>query len=366
MPAVTPSFLLDFESKVQRLVGGDYERLASNLWWPRIVKTRTTGARRDVLTWLLDTAQIRYGNQDGGRIRFDDLVSNMTEIEHQEANAGLRLHKHQFEDTDGDGLELGSEWARQIGAYMAYWPQKQATRFLKEAHNVQTVSGGVSSGFTAYDGLAFFAKNHPLNPYNPNAGTYANLLDGAAASTPSTDAQDADYPGGCPIDASVTLDVAYENLAKVFGYISGLKAPNGEDPRYIAPVGILAGPKLSVRVNQLMNAKFIAQAATGGGAGASDVEGYINFMGFEGPIMAHELAGFESNKTYFVVAKQVQTNQLGGVVYTEREPFKIGYYNGSVDAVIGRTKIFEWQLSGRNSIAPGHPYLIFKVTATTT
>lgn len=363
---LTPQYLADFETEMKVLAGTDYDRLTSELWWDKIAKVRTSGARRDVFMWLLATAQIEYGNQDGGSMRFEQLEAMMTEIEHQEANSGFKLDRYQLDDTDGRGWDMGTEWSKQIGRYMAYWPQKQVANFLKTAHSVRTLgSDGKFTGFTAYDQLAFFAKNHPVNPFRPSAGTYANLLDGAAASTPSTDLNDAIYPGGCPIDVGVTLDIAIANLTKVYTYITSLKMPNGEDPRFLHPMGIICGPALGVRAAHLMNAKFLAGNAGGGGAASVDFQGVIASMGWQAPIIAPELASFESNTTYFVVAKEMAASELGAIVYTEREPFKISYYDGSIDAQLDRVKRLEWHVSGRNSVSPGHPYHLFKVTATT-
>lgn len=368
---LSPEYLANFETELKVVSGTDYDRLNSELWWTKIAKTRTSGARRDILTWLLATAQLKYGNQDGGTMRFEQLESMMTEITHQEANGGLELDKYQLDDVGGGGWDAGVEWAKQIGAYMAYWPQKQVTRFLKEGHLTQTLiagSNGQTQGFTAYDGLAFFSNAHPVNPFRPAAGTYANLFTGAAASTPATDLNDAIYPGACPIHSpasggsSVTLDVAIENLTKVYAYITSLTMPNGEDPRYLHPMGIICAPALSIRANQLMNAKHIVMAGTGG-AGSADISGVIANMGWQAPISAAELANFEGGTTYFVVAKEMASNEIGGVIYTEREPFSIAFYDGRIDADLGRIKKLQWQVSGRNSVAPGHPYHIFKVKA---
>ena len=365
MPGVlTPSYLADFETEMKVVSGTDYDRLNDKLWWPSVVKRRTTGSRREILTWLLATAQIEYGNQDGGTMRFEQLESMLTELVHQEANSGFKMHKYQLDDTDGNGWDLGTEWAKQIGAYMAYWPQKQAARFLKEAHNLQTVgAAGKLSGFTAYDLLAFFSNAHPVNPFRPETGTYANIFTGAASSTPSTDLLDAIYPGACPIDVSVTLEVAIQNLTKIFAYITSLVMPNGEDPRNLSPMGIICAPALGVRANQLFNSKFISASNSGTGGGSQDIEGIVSGMGFQAPLIAPELATFENGTTFFVLAKEAQASELGAIIYTEREPFKISYYDGAIDAQLDRLKQLEWHLSGRNSVSPGHPYHLFKCKA---
>jgi phage major head subunit gpT-like protein len=335
---------------MQIITEREYTRLSSNVWYPRITKPRKSTGRRDVIMWLLSTAQIRSQGK-GGNISYSDLVSTYTEIENLYAGEGLKLSKAQLTDTDGGGMDLASQWSGDIGAYMAYWPQKLATHLLKNAHNLAT-----AGGYTGYDQKAFFAADHPVNPFDSNAGTYANILTGASApasgNTPA-------YPGACPIDDSVTTDVALQNMGKIFSYIASIKMPNGEDPRFLRPSTLLVPPRMYPRAVQLTSAKFLAQAA-GSSAGSADVEALIKALGFATPIMADELAGFESDTTFFVGCEQMAASQLGAVIYTEREPFEINYY-GTVDqAVLGRAQELEWQCHGRNVVSSGHPYLLFK------
>ena len=347
MPALTPTFIMDLESRMSVITETEYNRLNSNLWWTGLTKLRSMTGRRDVVTWLLSTAQIKDQGK-GGNIAFDDLVSTLTEFENKYSGAGLKLRRAQLEDTDGDGMQLASEWSAQIGAYMAYWPQKQVTYFLKNAHT--------ASLFTAYDTKAYFATDHPVNPFNTAAGTYQNIFTGspvgASGNTPA-------YPGTCPIDDTQTTDVALSNLAKIMSYIASIKMPNGEDPRYLRPRSIYCSPRLFPRAVQLTNAKFLAQAA-GSSAGSGDVEALIKALGFATPVMVDELAGFESDTTFYVGCEQVSSTQLGAIIYGQRDPYVINYY-GTVDqAVLGRAQELEWQCHGRNVVTAGHPYLLFK------
>jgi phage major head subunit gpT-like protein len=359
MPALTPQFLFDLESNMQVLTENEYARLSSNLWWSRLMKTKTTNRGRELLIWLLSTAQIEDLEEMGGKMVFTDLVSNYTEITSSFAGQGLKLFRPQIEDTDGNGVDFATKWSGDMGAYMAYWPQKLLVKAIKEGHQ---------SDRLGYDGVPFFSNAHPLNPFNDAAGTYANLLTGAAASTPATDLMDALYPGACPIDDSVTVDVALVNLAKVTAYIESIRMPNGDDPRFLRPVAIVAPPRMKQRVVQLTNAKFIAQAATGGAATA-DVEKLITSMGFVEPIIASEFSGFEDNKTWFLACEELSSSQLGGFIYLNREPFSIRYYTGAgggngVDAQLDRMDELEWHCKGRNKVGYGHPYTFFKIKAT--
>lgn len=332
---------MDLESRMSVLTESEYARMRQNLWWQTITKVRPSNARREVVTWLLSTAQIKDMGK-GGNIAFDDLVSTFTEYENKFAGSGLKLARAQLEDTDGGGMDLAGQWATDIGAYMAYWPQKQVSYFLKNAHT--------ASLFTGYDSKAFFATDHPFNPLNTGLGSFQNIFTGAASGS---------YPGACPIDLSVSADTALANLTKIFAYIASIKMPNGEDPRFLRPRAILCGPTLFPRAVQLTSAKFLAQVASSG-AGSGDVEALIKALGYATPTVCDELSGFESDTTFFVAAEQASTSQLGAVIYSDREPFKINYFGTQDQVELSRKQELEWHCIGRNVVAPGHPFLLFK------
>lgn len=343
MPALTPSFLFDFESNMQAITENEYARFSANLWWSKFMRTRPSGSRQEIISWLLSTAKIENLEKFGGKVPFEDLVATYTTYENLYAGAGLKLRRAQVEDLDGNGLELGGKWSADIGAYMGYWPQKQLVSLIKNGH---------LSTSQSYDKVAFFSASHPVNPFNTGAGTYSNLLTGGTAA---------------PIDDSVTVDVALTNLSKAIAAVKSIKMPNGEDPRFLKPVALMGGPRLQQRLVQLTNAKFIAQAAaTGGGSG--DVEALIQSMGFVQPIIADELAGFESDTTWFLGCEEITSSQLGAFVYVDREPFKINYYTGASggiqDAELDRKDELEWHCKGRNVAGYGHPYAFFKCKAT--
>jgi hypothetical protein len=346
MGALTPQLVASLETRMQTLTESEYAELVKGLWWQTITKVRPSTGLKEIITWLLSTAMIKDQGK-GGNIGFGDLVSTYTEIENRYSGDGLRLTVAQLTDTyngikGGLGFDLAAQWSTDIGAQMAYWPQAQAAHFLKNAHNLAG-----AGGYTGYDGKAFFATDHPYNPFNVGAGTYKNLFTGG-------DAAD--------ISSAVTVDVALDNMAKVFALIASIKQANGQQPRRLRPKAIICGPKLFPRAVQLTSAKIIAQAATGGAASA-DVEGFIKALGYATPICADELDGFESDTTWFVAAEQVTSRQLGAVIYLEREPFRINYYGNVDQAELSRKDELEWHCKGRNAIAPGHPFLLFKVKA---
>lgn len=338
MPALTPSFLMDLESRMRTIRENEYLELAKDLWWDKATKVMTSGGRREIVTWVINSAQLEV--KDDGSIAFDDMLIHETEFAPGFAGKGLKLRRSQLEDLDGNGMQLASEWSSQMGAQQAYWPQKQIAQFMKD---------GALSTSLAYDGLPFFSASHLLNPLDASKGTFSNLFTGV------------------PIGTAVSADVALANLSDVFSRIASIKMPNGSDPRRLRPAAILCNPKLFPRAAQITNAKFIAQAASSGG-GSGDVEALITSLGYGQPICADEFAGFESDTTYFVLAKQATSSQLGGMVYIDREAFKTTYYTGQgggtgVDAFLDRANILEWHTTGRNAAGYGHPYAVFKCTA---
>lgn len=355
MPALTPSFLFDFESNLSAIVEDEYKRFSANMWWAKFMKQRPSSSRVEIISWLLSTAQIEPLGKMGGNLPFEDLVAKYTTYEPTFAGTGLKLRRPQIEDLDGNGLELGAKWAADVGAQMGYWPQKVLVNLLKQGHT--TTLG------TAYDGLSFFNAAHPVNPFNTGAGNYCNLFTGAAAGI---------QPGALPIDDSVTVDVALTNLSKAVAAIRAIKMPNGVDPRFLRAATIVAPPRMQARVAQLTNAKFIAQSAAGGALGASgsgDVEAFISSLGTVEPVIADELAGFESDTTWFLACEEQAASTLGSFVYVNREPFKITYYTGQgggngVDADLDRAEELEWHCKGRNVGGYGHPYTFFKIKAT--
>lgn len=349
MPALTPQYLMDLESRMQVISENGYAELTSQLWYKLITKQRTTTSRREVLLWLLSTAQIR-DEGEGGNIHFEDLVSQYTEVEVGASGAGLKFERNQLEDTDGKGVELASSWSRDMGVYMQYYPQKQAARFLKEAH---------TPVFTAYDKRPFFAVDHPINPYKTSAGGFANLFTGAELLPANNNG--VWYPGALPIDRSVSIDQAIDNLAKLQSYVSGIKVPNGEDPRHLRLEALIVPPRLFPRATEITQAKFIARAVGNAGVGTTDVEALIKALGYATPTQADELAGFENDTTYYAVARQVASNELGAVLWTEREAYHIDYYGPVDDAVLSRAQELEWHCRGRNRISAGHPFLLFKI-----
>lgn len=343
MPALTPSFLFDLESNMRTITARDYDRILKKLWWQKVAKEIPSGAKKERISWLLDTAQIRPTGH-GGNVQFDDIVGLTTEVENLNAAGGLQVKKEQFEDLDGNGIDLASHWSRTIGAYASYWPQK-------------SIAKAILANGTTYDGKPFFAVDHPVNPYLPGGKTYSNLGTGTASP--------GNLPGKLPIDNSVTLDVALQNLAKAIAHLSTVTMPNGVDPRFLQAAHLFVPPAMIARAQQLTNAKFIAQLA-GSGAGSGDVEAVIRNFGLGQPVEVTELAAVfgGSDTDWYIGTEDILTSELGAFGYVNREPFNILYYGPQSDSQLARIRLFQWTSEGRNVVLNGHPYLLFKFSAT--
>lgn len=342
MGAITPTFLHYLESRMQTITTNEYQRLLDEPWWRRVAKEKTSVTARERFIWLLETAKIK--SLEPGSMQFEDLVSQYTEFVNEFAGAGMKLKREQLEDVfngvpGGEALQLASAWSRQVAVQAVYWPQQQVAAAIKNGETG-----------TTYDGKPFFAEDHHVNGVDASDGSFANLLNASSLGSLA------------PIDESVTLDEAAENLGRVFAYMATIKMPNGRDPRKLRPVAIMHPPAMATRVSQLLGADTIAQAASSGGGGA-DFRPVLRKWGLAPPIQADELgAAFGgSDVDYYVIAAGVDRSELGALVYVNREPFNVIYHGPMTDAQLARMREFQWLTAGRNVVGYGHPYLLFKV-----
>ena len=346
MPAVTPEFVQDIKTNVKQIATTNYERVARNTWWQRVAKSTTSTSKREVLWWLLETAKLEksIAPRGGGARHFDDILSQLFEFEHENAESGLLLKKEEFEDLDGKGVKVAAHWAKGIGSWASYWPQK-------------VLSESIISNPTAYDGVAFFhASGHPVDGRSTSSGTFANDFTGAASGL---------YPGAVPIGGATTVEAALLNLARAEAYISSIKSPDGR-PRNLRISGIIVPPALHMRAIQLTQAKSIVQSAATG-ALVGDVAAVIEALNLGMPIKAPELgSNFPggSDSTYYLLAEEVASDELGAFVYSVREPFAINYVGPETDAELARSRMLEWNVEGRTALAPGHPFMLFRCRAT--
>lgn len=324
MSVFSPAFLMDLESNLRVIASRSYERRNAKLWWPVVAKLKESQSKREVLAWLLDSAKINVETAEGD-VEYEDAIIRTSEFTHKFASAGLEVFESQFNDLDGNGVDVATQWSRKMGAEFAYFPQK-------------TLAAAIKANPTAYDGKAFFAVDHPVSGKagDTSMGIYANLF------------------GSLPIEGA-DLDVAADNLGKAIAAASEIKAPDGS-PRALQPAALIVPPKLATRATQLLGAKFL-----GGTKGSSDFEAVVSAWNLGVPHVATELgAAFGGSDTdYYLVMTEAGDDDLGAWAYSVREPFAIRYPS-LTDSSYQEKSILKWITKGRNAIVPGHPFLMIK------
>ncbi len=353
MAFLNPTFVFSLEQNMRVLQENEAARLTSNMWWNRVARVVPTQAGREVLSWVLNTAVLENTGVDPTPNYRDMQIMN-TAFVPEYMSAALKLQRARFEDLDGGGVDIAADWARQMGAQAVYFPQK-------------TVAKTILAGETGvcYDGLAYFANNHPVNPKDATKGTFANLFTGAAASTPATDVNDASYPGALNV-ATSTYEAIFTGLMNIFSYIAAQKMQNGIDPRLLRPAALLCPSAIYPKMNAVLSTTQIAATAAGSSntaGGSMNISGQLQKLGYGDVVHCPE---FDSDPTsFYVVAQQLTTSQLGAIVYVDREPVGVRYYSGQdgSNVQLGRTDELEWIARGRAVGGYGHPYLLYKVKA---
>lgn len=330
---LTTPWLQDWTTEMQIAAENAYANMLVNPWWQTFTKTRTDAKTKKMrLTWILETAHIMSLMK--GSVTFEDLMTHQTEFDHDYAGTtGLRVDAEQFEDMDGTGIQQVESWNQQTAALFGYWPQLKAAEILL-------------TNPTAYDGEAFFSAAHPCNPAAPTSDTYKNLF---------TDK---------PLDSSVTEVAALANLEDVLAYIrSEVKTPNGLYPRKLVPTHIIHPPKMSGRIQMLTQAKVLARTFGSTSGASQDYEPIIQKLGLATPIEAPELAAAYggSDTDCYIVCKDIVAGDIGGLVYSVIDPFEIVYHSEVDSPEFRKARKLEYWSRGRNVMAVGHPFAIFKV-----
>jgi hypothetical protein len=374
--ALTADFLFSIEKKMKSFNERNYMRMLSseNVWWPKLMRLDPFEGKSQRVNFLLDSASIEQlsandGGESGGSINFDEIQTITTEYFPAYHARGYKIGKLKYLNwlagSNGQ-LDPVVKWAGAVGTYGAYYPQRLLAQLIQNGANI-----------TGYDGVSFWNTAHPVHPAVPGLGSYANVFTGAASGA---------YPGACPIDDSVTFDVALVNLSKVLSYIVGsIVQPNGAgDPRLLEPAFLVYPPRMAARVETLLNASFLPVAATGG-AGAAQVTEFFRKFRLVEPIMAKELGSAitytymgptgsivttsGSDTTYYVVCREAAETELGAFLLNQRLPFTMHTYTGDggtggIDAILGRSQDLEWHYDGWLAANVGHPYGIFQCKQT--
>ena len=314
----TPEVLMRIEDNMVRIMMNSWERREQNLWWRRLMQTRSTSSKKETLQWMINTAQIRAQN-NGGKTSFEDLMEHFHEIEITNFGDGLTLNANDVKDADGAGIRRSAEWATNIASAGAYWPQEQAALLLK--------NGKVDVG---YDGVPFFSANHPINPViGAVGGTYSNLITGKPFSTTA--------------------------LTEVYAHIEKIMAPDGK-PRGLKPRIAAGGPDLRADITQALGAEITNDPVNPGASATNMVK---TSYGFAEPLIAQEMT--EAGVWYVGCELTTGDAGLAGLLYTEREQFSMLSHSVMDDATLARMEKLQWKFSGRNVASYGHPFLLVRV-----
>ena len=338
------SFVHELDTAIQMIVENTYTALSANTWWSQVADERPSVGRKQRVVHFIGDAGIKYIDAADAQVAFDRFAAVTQEYENKSAAGGLEISVNDMTDAEGYGYEQAQQWAAEIGSYGAYWPQ-------------QALAAAILANPTAYDGLPFFSASHLVHPSKAERGTFANDFTGAATST---------YPGALPIDSSVTIETAINNLAKLRAYIATVKNPSGVLPRGLRLVQLVVPPALETRAELLCAASLIAMSggSAGAGAGSTDVSPITRTLSLGKPIVAPELsAAFGgSDSTYYAKVEAVGS-VVGAWTYYNREPFQVISHNPSTSAELMRSRKFQWMVHGRNVIAPAHPFKMLRIQA---
>lgn len=320
---VSPQILRRIEDNLRYIYVSAWARREKGTWWRRIAKPRSSGTKKELLQWMLETAQILPAG-NGGKSTFDDLVEVHWEIENEDFDTSLQLSVDEIED--GEGLDRPGTWAKHVGNLGAYWPQKTMAQLLRDGKTK-----------LCYDGLPFFSDSHPVNPYGGST-EFSNLLTG--------------------------LPFSAENLAKVYAHIEQIVAPDGE-PRHLKPSIVAAGPVERLAVTQALGAEIFADPVSSGTtAPATNV--IKSAYGFAEPLIAPEFnevatVGGKSRGVWYLFCELLEDDELGALIYQERKAFGMNSYAAMTDAQLAMLDAFMWKLKGRNVGTYGHPFLGFRI-----
>ncbi|WP_437647856.1 Mu-like prophage major head subunit gpT family protein [Sorangium sp. So ce362] len=332
MSAITQTFITSFETNLQHRVYSTWARVLKKLWWQRLAARQPSSTLTEIYEWQLSNATIHDLGVEGAQKMYADLASQKFELTNRFHGQSLRLSKQRIHDNQYD---QAAEWASDIGKAGAYDPQRQLVALIK---------GGKVN--TCYDGKAFFATDHPYNPFKPEAGAYANLFTLNAALDP--------------------FDLNAANLAEAYAYIESIFQPDGVTPRYLEATQLIVPPQKRLTAGTLTGAKMITDPTNStGGASADNILANVSDYSFLPPIVAPE---FASEPHVWYLAVPVDTDEespsRGPFVHQEREPFTLSSFSDMTDAQLARVNEFEWNFEGRSVSGYGDPFLFFRFEGT--
>lgn len=320
--ALTPTYLQNFETNLRFVMTNAWRRTLANLWWPRIMNVTSVANAVEYVEWMLETARIQPLGPKGSGMTYDPLCAISQTLRHDHFGNGLELFRSDIED---DMIARAPKWADDTGSAQAYWPQRGLVQIIQNGIST-TFSDitGVTRPNTAYDGKAFFAVDHPINPYDVGQGIYSNRH------------------AGTPFTA--------ENLARVVAYTEGIQHP-GAAPMGPGSILTMFPSNYRYRASQALTAEWFSDVLN---ANAAAMNVFKTAYQFEPPIIAPEL---NNEPTVWYLGIPANADAFDSpFIYVEREAFSVNMYSPIDQAALSRMNVFRWENRGRNGFAYGHPY----------
>ena len=341
---VNPQYIVTIDSTIKAAITSNWQRVTK--YAPEVngvIKKRPSSTRRELITWILDTAGI-YPQGVGGNRRYDDMLAIAYEIDNLNVGSGLELTTNEIEDNqlannpEVGALDYAQKWGRDRGAEAAYFMRKIM---------FQLIAAGTTA--TGYDGVPFFSASHPVTPGVASDGTYSNIITGVPISVTPTGSA----PQSTQLDGLILSQI---NFASALAYIAGLTFRGGT-PRFLKPATLIVPTQLAYTANQLIGGGGFLTSGPAADVMAQTTNVLGNYQ-FNKPIIAPELNGDPTH--YYIAVEDVLSDEIGALVFSERKPFELRGYPDASSAAQNLSKVWKWDFDGRNVGAYGHPYLLFK------
>lgn len=317
--------IVDFETDLAYKVVNGWSRTMKRIWWPRIMLVEPPSASRSkILEWNQETARIHHLGPKGKDMVFDPLITASQEILYDHFGNALKLDRSQMTD---DRIARAPKWMTETGGASLYWPQRISALMMK--HGKSTTNPVTGKPMLAFDGGAFFRKDHPLGD---DGKTYSNFHSGLAFTA--------------------------ENVAKVVAYAETIQH-GGEAPAGYAPTILIAPTNYRMRGTQITSAEWFTDVLNGAAAAAQNA--FKMAFDFEPPIFGAE---FNSEPTVWYLAVPADQDAFDGALgYWEREAFSINTYQPAEQFTLAQMKEFIWENYGRNAGFFGLPYRLHRIEA---
>jgi hypothetical protein len=352
---IIPALVRGVDSRLVSIVSSAWvRRQSAGMWWKRVARPRPSETGTEYIQWLLETARIHPMGR-GGRNIFSDFAATNMSITNTEFGDDLLLKQIDILNALGgqngaekNALVLSEVWGRQMGGQGAWWPQFQTAGVMVGGATIGVSGGaaGITSAVpaitgTSYDGLSFFNTAHWINPVTkattggPSGnGTFCNLFYGR------------------PLTA--------DNYAKIGAYIESIPAPDGYS-RKIKPRVLATGTGDRYNANQILNAQSVFYTDPNNAAGAAAASNITKILyDVEEPVIDADLNIYgQQAGTWWIVADLVEDDELAGVVYQERLPYRLNTYASESDSNLANSEEYRWKFRGWNATSGGHPFLLF-------